>query len=52
MDKKNGVTRPGSPLLVAEQDLGKSLPGVSSAPSSLHEPFSASQESVETVSIS
>lgn len=52
MYKKNGVTHPGSPPSMMEQELGKSLTGFGSAPHSLHKPSSASQGSVEMVSIS
>lgn len=47
MHKTNGVTFPGSPLSMMEQELGKKLPSFSSAPYSLHKPVSDSLGLVE-----
>lgn len=52
MHKTNGVTFPGSPLSMMEQELGKKLPSFSSAPHSLHKPVSDSLGLVEMLNIS
>lgn len=52
MNKTNGVTYPGSPLSVMEQELSKSLPSFSSAPHSLQKPLSDSLGLVEVLSMS